>query len=231
MANSDRTETHQRQELMLPPLYTLAARAYTWVVYRITDMRISTSGFCLLLAAVVGITGCGKQERMEAVQLAKALTAKQADYAGSNTIEKDFVSSARAWCAGIIANGAGRGAELEQNASVATQIAQSAVAVSAQLSQVRQVLDDLALKEEYPKEVRNTLITQLTQRQRLLQDIRSMLEQAAPQFLAYRKDKTYKGDTYPDSIIKLNATLGTYKEPEDAIAAALAALKAKYGQL
>lgn len=210
-------------------MYTLAGTAYTWVVYRTTDMRISISGFCLLMAAVVGITGCGKQQRIEAVNLAKALTAKKADYASSNTIEKDFVSSARAWCAGITTNGAGRGAELDQNASVATQIAQSAVAVSAQLSQVRQVVDDLPLKEEYPKEVRNTLITQLTQRQRLLQDIRAMLEQAAPQFLEYRKIKDYKGDTYPDGIGKLNTMLGTYQEPEDAIATALAALKAKYG--
>ena len=192
-------------------------------------MSISTSGFCLLLAAVAGITGCGKQERIEAVQLAKALTAKKADYASSNAIEKDFVSSARAWCAGITTNGAGRGAELDQNASVATQIAQSAMAVSAQLSQVRQVVDDQPLKAEYPREVRNTLITQLTQRQRLLQDMRALLEQAAPQFLDYRKVKTYVGDTYPDGIGKLNTMLGTYKEPEDAIATALGALKAKYG--
>jgi hypothetical protein len=192
-------------------------------------MRISTSGFCLLVAAAACLTGCGKQERNEAVQLAKALTAKKADYASSNTIERDFVSSARAWCAGITTNGAGRGAELDQNAAVATEIAKSAVAVSAQLSQVRQVVDDQPLKEEYPREIRNTLITQLTQRQRLLQDMRALLEQSAPQFLQYRKDKTYKGDTYPDGIGKLNTMLESYKEPQDAIAAALGALKAKYG--
>jgi hypothetical protein len=191
-------------------------------------MRISTSGFCLLLAAAACVTGCGKQERNEAVQLAKALTAKKADYASSNTIEKDFVSSARAWCAGITTNGAGKGAELDQNASVATQIAKSAVAVSAQLSQVRQAVDDLTLQEEYPREVRNTLITQLTQRQRLLQEMRALLEQSAPQFLEYHKLKTYAGDTYPDGIGKLNTMLGAYKEPQDAIAAALGALKAKY---
>ena len=192
-------------------------------------MRISTSGFCVLLAAVVCITGCGKQARTEAVQLAKALTAKKADYASSNTTERDFVSSARAWCAGITTNGAGRGAELDQNAAVATQIAQSAVGVSAQLSQVRQVVDDVPLTEEYPRGVRNTLITQLTQRQRLLQDMRALLEQAAPQFLEYKKDKTYKGDSYPDGIGKLNTMLGTYQEPEDVIATALGALEAKYG--
>jgi hypothetical protein len=191
-------------------------------------MRISTSGFCLLLAAVACLAGCGKQERAEAVQLAKALTAQKAGYASSSTIEKDFVESARAWCAGITTNGAGKGAELDQNAAVATQIAKSAVAVSAQLSQVRQVVDDLTLKEEYPREVRNTLITQVTQRQRTLQDMRALLEQSAPQFLQYAKDKTYKGDTYPDGIGKLNTMLGAYKEPADALAAALGALKEKY---
>jgi len=192
-------------------------------------MRISIPGFCLLMAAAACLTGCGKQERNEAVQLAKTLTAKKADYASSNAIEKDFVSSARAWCAGITTNGAGRGAELDQNASVATQIAQSAVAVSAQLGQVRQAVDDQPLKAEYPRDVRNALITQLTQRQRLLQDMRALLEQAAPQFLEYKKVKTYAGDTYPDGIGKLNTMLGTYQEPEDAIATALGALKAKYG--
>jgi hypothetical protein len=192
-------------------------------------MRISNFVLYLLPAAVACVTGCGKQERNEAVQLAKALNAKKADYASSNTIEKDFVNSARAWCAGITTNGAGRGAELDQNSAVATEIARSAVAVSTQLSQVRQVVDDLALKEEFPKDVRNTLITQLTKRQRALQDMRAQLEQAAPQFLEYRKMKSYAGDTYPDGIGKLNTMMGTYKEPEDAIATALTALKTKYG--
>ena len=34
---------------------------------------------------------------------------------------------------------------------------------------------------------------------------------------------------YPDGIGKLNTMLGAYKEPDDAIATALAALKEKYG--
>ena len=192
-------------------------------------MTILNTRLCLLVAAVAWLAGCGKQERIEAVQLAKALTAKKADYAGSNTIERDFVSSARAWCTGITTNGAGRGAELDQNSSVAAQIAKSAVAVSAQLGQVRTAVDDVPLKEEFTRDVRNNLVTQLTKRQRLLQDMRALLEQAAPQFLDYKKVKTYAGDTYPDGIGKLNTLLGAYKEPEDAIAAALAALKEKYG--
>jgi hypothetical protein len=192
-------------------------------------MRISNSWFCVLMSAAVCIAGCGKQERIEGVQLAKALAAKKADFASANTIEKDFVASARAWCAGITTNGAGRGAELDQNATVATEIAKSAVAVSAKVSEVRQAVDDLPLKAEFPREVRNTLITELTKRQRLLQDMRALLEQAAPQFLEYKKIKTYVGDTYPDGIAKLNTMLGTYKEPEDALATALGTLKAKYG--
>jgi len=88
----------------------------------------------------------------------EALTAKKADYAKSFAIEKDFISSARAWCTGITTNGAGHGAELDQNATVATEIAKSAVAVSTQLGQVRQVLDDQPLKEEFTRDVRNTLI-------------------------------------------------------------------------
>ena len=192
-------------------------------------MRLSNSGLCVLAALAVCITGCGRQERIEAVQLAKALHAKTADYAASNKTEKDFIESARAWCTGITTNGAGRGAELDQNATVATEIAKSAVAVSAQLGQVRQVVDDQPLKEEFPKQVRNTLITELTKRQRVLQDMRALLEQSAPQFLDYRKLKSYAGDTYPDGIGKLNTMLGSYTEPDDVIAAALKALKEKYG--
>jgi hypothetical protein len=59
--------------------------------------------------------------------------------------------------------------------------------------------------------------------------MRALLEESSPQFLEYKKIKTYVGDTYPDGITKLNAMLETYKEPEDAIATALGTLKAKYG--
>ncbi|HYW44653.1 MAG TPA: hypothetical protein VE959_17460 [Bryobacteraceae bacterium] len=191
-------------------------------------MTIFKSGPCLLLAAAVLITGCGKQERSEALQLAKALTEKKANLASADAIEKDFVSSARAWCGGITANGAGRGAELDQNASVAAQLAKSAVAASTQLSQVRQAVDAQPLKEDYPQSVRNTLVTQLTTRQRQLQDIRALFEQSATQFLEYRQSKAYVGDTYPDAIRKLDMQLKAYKEPEDVVGTALASLKAKY---
>jgi len=186
------------------------------------------SRHCLLLAAVAFIAGCGKQERAEAVQFSKALKEKKANFASADTIEKDFVSSARAWCGGITTKGAGRGAELDQNAAVAAELAKSAVAISAQLSQVREAIDGVSLKEEYPKSVRNELTTQLTKRQRQLQDMRALLEQAAPEFLEYRKSKAYVGDTYPNGVGKLDALLGAYKPPEDALGTALGALQAKY---
>jgi len=73
------------------------------------------------------------------------------------------------------------------------------------------------------------LTTQITKRQRLLQDMRALLEQSAPQFLEYTYSQAYIGDTYPDGVGKLNALLSAYKAPEDALGTALAALQAKYG--
>ncbi len=191
-------------------------------------MAILNSRSCLLLATVLFIGGCGRQERTEAVQFAKALAEKKPVFASANAAEADLVASARAWCGGITGGGAGRGAELDQNASVAAQLAKSAVAISSQLSQVRQAIDAQPLKDEYPRSVRNELTTQLTRRQRLLQDVRALLEQSASQFLAYKQSKAYVGDTYPDGVAKLETLLRAYKAPEDALGAALAALQAKY---
>lgn len=192
-------------------------------------MMIFKSRYWLLFAATTLIGGCGKQERTEALQLAKTLRGQQANIASADAAEKDFIGSARAWCGGITANGAGRGAELDQNASVASQLAKSAVAISGQLSQVRQAIAGLNLSEEFPQHVRDQLTTQLTRRQRDLQDIRALLEQSAPQFLEYKKIKTYAGDTYPDGIGKLDALLRAYRPPEEALGAAVVALQDKYG--
>jgi hypothetical protein len=191
-------------------------------------MMLLNSRYCFLLAAVAGVTGCGKQERIEAVQFAKTLTEQKANFTSANTIEKELVSNARVWCGDIMANGAGRGAALDQNAAVAGELAKTAVAISSQLSQLRHAIDGQPLKEEYPRQVRDELTTQLTKRQRLLQDLRAWLEQSAPRFLEYKQVKTYVGDTYPDGIDKLNALLGAYKPPDDALGAALTALQSKY---
>jgi len=180
------------------------------------------------LAAVTFASGCGKQERIEAVQLSQVLKKNQGNFATANSVEKDFVSNARAWSGDITANGAGHGVQLDQNATVATELAKSAVAISAQLGQVRQAVYDLSLKEEYLQSVRDTLITQLAKRQRLLQDMRALLEKSVPEFVEYRHSKTYAGDTYPGGIGELEALLQAYKPPEDAVGSALAGLKTKY---
>jgi hypothetical protein len=191
-------------------------------------MSLFNSRCYLLLAAVAFVSGCGKQEHNEAVQFTKALSAKKAVFADANTTEQGLVTSARAWCSGIVANGAGRGVELDQNAAVASELAKSVVTVSSQLSQVRQAIDSQRLTEEYPRSVRNELTSQLTRRQRLLQDMRALLEQSAPQFLEYKQSRAYVGDTYPDGVVKLDAVLRAYRAPEDALGSALAALQAKY---
>ena len=183
---------------------------------------------CWLLAVVALGAGCGKEERGEAVRLSQVLTQKQVNFASANTLEKSFISSARAWCGGITANGGGQGEALNQNAAVAAELAKSAVAIGAELSLVRQAVDDLSLKEDYPQNVRATLVTQLTKRQRSLQDMRALLEQAGPEFLAYRQVKTYKGDSYPGGIGKLDTLLSSYSVPGDDVGTALAALKTKY---
>src|SRR6266568_3072383 len=135
--------------------------------------------------------GCGKEEHNEAVRLTKALTEKQANFASANALEKSFVTSARDWADGIAANGSGKGGALDQNAAVAAQLAKNAVAIGAELSQVRQAVEDLPLQAEFTKGVRSTLITQLTKRQRYLQDMRALLEQAGPEFLTYKVNKNY----------------------------------------
>jgi hypothetical protein len=184
--------------------------------------------FAAVLLAAVFLFGCGKAERAEAVKLSKVLTEKQANFNKANAMENDLVASARAWSGGIVANGAGHGAELQQNAAVAKELAKSAVAASAELGQVRQAVYDLSLEEDYPQSIRVNLITVLTKRQRDLQDMRALLEQSAPQFLDYQNNKSYAGDQYPGGIGKLDAMLGSYSAPDDAVGAAIADLKAKY---
>jgi hypothetical protein len=183
---------------------------------------------CLPLAALLILPGCGKEEHAEGARLAKILTQKQPDFAKANSVEQDFVASAKAWCAGIVANGAGRGAELDQNAAVAGQLAKNLVEVSNALSEVRQPVADASLQKDFPKEIRAGLITQLTSRQRRLQEMRVMMEQSATQFTEYKNSRAYKGDTYPDGISKMDLMLKSYKPPEDIVGAALAELKSKY---
>jgi hypothetical protein len=181
-----------------------------------------------LLAAALLWTGCGKEERREAVALAKVLTQKTAELTATNALEKDLLGSTREWAAGITTNGAGHGSQLDENATSATALSQSAAVVSVQLGQLRQAVYDLPLKQEYPREVRSTLINQLQKRQKMLQDVRTALDACTANFHEFRQSRTYTGDTYPAGIDKLNSMLGGYTGPEDLLAKAIADLKAKY---
>jgi len=180
------------------------------------------------LSVILMASGCGGHERMEALQLAKVLKEQASNFSAANATERDLVNNARSWCGGITSNGSGKGAELDQNAVVATELAKSAVAASGQLGKVRQAIDGLNLTEEFPQHVRDQLITQLTKRQRTLQDVRALLDASEPQFHEYQKMKAYAGDSYPDGVSKLDALMHAYKPPDDALGAALSDLQSKY---
>ena len=163
--------------------------------------------YCCLLAAVALFAGCGKEERMEAVRFSKTLQQKSADFAKANAMEKDFLASARSWCESIMADGSGRGDQLKQNMAVAKDLAKSAAFISTQVGAVRQAVYDEPIKQEYPQSIRVNLITQLTKRQRFLQEARALLDDSGPGFLELGLGRDYKGDSYPDSIPKLNVLL------------------------
>jgi len=91
-------------------------------------------------------------------------------------MEKDFLASARSWCDSIMADGAGRGDQLNQNAAVAKDLAKSAAFISTQVGLVRQAVYDEPIKQEYAQGIRLNLITQLTKRQRSLQEARALLD-------------------------------------------------------
>ncbi|MCU1233473.1 MAG: hypothetical protein JWP63_1440 [Candidatus Solibacter sp.] len=179
-------------------------------------------------ALIVLLAGCGKDEHNEAVRLSKALTEQQANFASANALEKSFVKSAQDWADGIASNGSGKGDALDQNAAVAAQLSKNAVAIGAELSPVRQAVDDQSLQSEFTKGVRSTLVTQLTKRQRYLQDMRALLDQVGPEFLTYKADKSYKGDLCPSGVNKLAAMLSSHAIPNDDLGTALAALKTQY---
>ncbi len=184
--------------------------------------------YCWLLAAAAFFTGCGKEERGEAVAFCKILEQKRADFTSANKVEKDFLESARTWSDSLMANGGGRAGELEQNAGVAKDLANSASTVSTQLGQVRDAVETMALNKEYLQDIRTGLINKISKRQRLLTEVRAALLESAAGFEEFRQSRAYNGDTYPTGIGKLNALVQGYKGPEDSVAQAIADLKAKY---
>jgi hypothetical protein len=183
---------------------------------------------CCLAAAIVFSSGCGKEERREAVGFYKVLVEKRAGFAESNGLEKDYIGSVRSWCESIVANGSGLGTQLEQNASVARDLAKSAETISAQLGLVRQAVYDLSIQKEYPQDIKNALIGQLTKRQRFLQDLRAALDDSAKGFEALGQSRAYKGDSYPNAMGTLTGVLQTYHTPGDPVADAVTALSTKY---
>jgi hypothetical protein len=184
--------------------------------------------FGCLLAAVVWLAACGREERREGASLCKTLSKEQVDLAAVNALEKDLLGSTRSWCDGIVNNGAGKGKELEENAASAKSLAQSAGEVATQLSRVRQVLYDVQLKQEYPQGVRSTFVNQMMKRQKLLQEVRMALDASATGFLDFSRSRAYNGDTYPAAIDKLHALVSGYVGPEDAVGNAIRDLKVKY---
>ena len=186
---------------------------------------IKFSGF-LVLALL--LTACGRQERREAASLCKALSQKQADLIAVNNLEKDLMGSARPWCEGILSNGAGKGKELEENAASAKAMAFSAGEVANQIGRLRQAIYDLPLQEEYPQSVRSTLINQMMQRQKKLQEVRAALDSSSADFLNFARSRDYKGDSYPAAMDKLHSLISGYTGPEDAFAKAIGELKTKY---
>ena len=184
--------------------------------------------YCWLLAAVALFSGCGKEERTEAIVFCRILQQKSADFSSANAMEKDFLASARSWCGSIMANGAGRGDELNQNAAVAKDLAKSAAYISTQVGAVRQAIYDQSLKQEDTQKIRVSLITQLTKRQRTLQELRALLDDSAAGFLDLRLSHDYKGDSYPGAITQLNLMLEGYTSPPDVLADAIQSLTSEY---
>jgi hypothetical protein len=184
--------------------------------------------WCVALAAALVSVGCGGKERTEAVGLAKALKSRQADFDKANATEKDLIRTAREWVTGMTEKGTGSGDKLDEHAATASALAKSAVEASTAIGLVRQAVYDMPLNEEFTSGVRNKLITEITRRQRALQDLRSTLEPIVPELQANRKKKDFKGDSYPAGVVKLQSVLQTYKTPLDAVADALLELKTKY---
>ena len=71
-------------------------------------------------------------------------------------------------------------------------------------------------------------VAQLTKRQRFLQEARALLDDTGPGFLELGLGPGYKGDSYPDSIPKLNVMLEGATSPADIVGEAIKSLKTKY---
>ncbi len=184
--------------------------------------------YCIGLATALALCGCGGAEKKEAVSFAKTLKQKQPDFQSAMDVERDFVKKARPWVEQIKTGGAGKGAQLDQNAATATELAQMTTTISNHLSQVRQAVYDKPLQAEYIQNIRLGMISDLTKRQRTLQELKTLFEGVAPEFLSYKKNPTYKGDSYPGGISQLDTILSSYSSQLDIVGEAIKNIKSKY---
>jgi hypothetical protein len=181
------------------------------------------------LALATALCGCGGAAHHEAVTLGKVLVDGRPDFTVANATEQDLVTATRSWAELILANGAGQGPRLQQDAAVATDLAKSAALVSTQLGQLRKSVYDLPLQHDFVQGVRSILITEITKRQRMLQDLRTGLTDAAAAFTELSQTRGYKGDSYPAAVDKVNQMVQNYSATPDFVGEALGSLKAEYG--
>jgi len=183
---------------------------------------------CLLASAPI-FTGCGRETHREAVALCQVLEKNQPNYNTANGMERDLVASTRGWTETIMTAGAGKGAELTQNAAVAKELAKSADLISTSLGELRKTVYDQDIQKEELQTVRTTINAQISKRQKFLSEIRVVLLETADQFDGLAQSRAYKGDTYPAGIDKLSHMLQSYHSPEDAVRQAIESLKSDYG--
>lgn len=182
---------------------------------------------CVLVGALV-LCGCGRQERAEAVRFWKVLENQRAEFAAFTEQETRFLDGAQSWCGAVMADGAGRGDQLNKHAEIAGQLAKSADVLSGRLGRIRQAVYNEKLESDGTRSVRSTLIDQFAQRQRYLQEVRAMFQEIGPVFVQFRNDRTYTGDTYPGGLGKLNERLLGPRGTRDVLEPAISALKEKY---
>lgn len=184
--------------------------------------------YCWLAIAAGLMCGCGAG-RQEAVGFGRILQAGKGDFTAANTTEKELVAATRGWVDSVTTQGSGRGEQLTQNAKIAGDLAKSADNVSTQLGQLRKAVYDQQLQKEFLQGIRSTLITQITQRQRALQELRATLHDCEAELTQLSQTRNYRGDSYPQSVAKLSQVLGSFATPADLVGDALKSLKDEYG--
>lgn len=182
----------------------------------------------VLLPVCLLAVSCGSKEKDEAVRFAKTLNGLGPAFKVVNAAENEFLDQARRFCADIVTNGAGKASEMEQKAEAALAIAKGAEAPTEKLSEFRRTVNDISLMQEFSGGIRGGIIDTIAKRQRFLHEVKTLFEQAAPQFRALGSSKTYEGDSYPDAISKLNSTLLSYRVSEGTLEEAVKQIKENY---